>query len=148
MADNPLVGTWWLVTIEFTSSDGQVGQPYGPEPIGYLIHAPDGHLSVAFMSAGRPNFASADPDGWTDAERHGAVATFGGYAGSYEFLGDREAHHIEVCIVPNMVGRTLEQRVELAGNRLTLVSPALIVGGTEITGKATWERARPAERQG
>ena len=50
LAQNPtvsqLVGTWKLVSVEETMTDGRV-QPskrYGPHPQGFLMYEPDGYM--------------------------------------------------------------------------------------------------------
>ncbi len=42
MAENSLVGTWRLVSVEFREEDGTVSYPYGRDALGYLTYTADG----------------------------------------------------------------------------------------------------------
>ena len=140
---NPLVGTWCLVSCEVRDDAGRVSHPWGPDAVGYLLYTADGHVAVNLMSAGRPRFAGDDIKGGTAAEKVLAAETYAAYCGTYELRGDVVVHRIEVSFFPNWIGEQ-ERLVELAGDRLTLGTRPLPVGGREQTFRLVWERVGAA----
>jgi len=95
MDENPLVGAWRLVSYQSTADDGEVVEPFGPDPVGYIIYTAGGYMSVHIVHADRPSRASDDITGGSDAERLAAVSTYNGYCGRYELHDDRVIHHVE-----------------------------------------------------
>ncbi len=60
MAENPLVGTWRLVSFAVRDSEGAVTYPFGREVEGFITYTGDGRMAVHFGSANRTRLA--DPD--------------------------------------------------------------------------------------
>ena len=60
MAQNPLVGTWRLVSFELQSPDGESWYPFGSAPIGYIIYTADGYMAYQAMAANRARYRTAD----------------------------------------------------------------------------------------
>ena len=140
MAQNPFVGTWRLLSLEVRRADGQVSYPWGQDAVGYIMYSQDGYMSVAFMCANRRRFAAGDILGGTTEEKVAAAVTFVAYCGRYEILGDRVIHHIEVSFFPNWTGADQERFYSLDGDKLSLYTPPLLVGGTQGTGYLVWQR--------
>jgi Lipocalin-like domain len=63
------------------------------------------------------------------------------YSGRYEFRGDSVIHHVELSLFPNWSGVDQERLVEVTGNRLTLRTKPLLLGGIEQSARVVWERA-------
>ena len=141
MNDHSLIGTWRLVSYELESAAGAISYPYGRDPTGYLIYAADGYMSVAFMTGGRIPYAAGDRLRGTPEELSAAADTYVSYCGRYELLEDRVIHHIEVSLFPNWVGVAQTRYLTLDGDRLTLRTPPVLMGGSPQTGHVTWERA-------
>ena len=70
-----------------------------------------------------------------------AVEGYVSYCGRYEVNGDKVIHHIEVSLFPNWVGVRQERMYELDGDRLTLSTPLMLVGGRRLSTHLIWERA-------
>lgn len=121
--DNPLAGTWRLVSMETRDADGQVSYPYGQDAAGYAIYGPDGYVCFNIMRAGGPQDASG----------------YFAYCGRYELVEGKVLHHIAVSLFPTLIGTTVERAIALDGDRLTL-------SGVPATGSGTaridWERVR------
>ena len=141
VVDNPLVGTWRLVSFDIKSSDGRSYTPYGPDVVGYIVYTPDGYVSVAFMSKDRPRFASGSFGAGTPEENAAAASTYTSYCGTYEFLGDRAVHRVEVSLLPNYIGSVQERFVEIDGDVLTIDTPRSAADGAEWYGHLVWQRA-------
>ncbi len=133
------LGTWKLVSVETRKEDGEVHRR--GERVGYLLYNDEGYMSVAFMKEDRPEFASGDIRGGTVEEKAAAVEGYVSYCGRYEVKGDKVIHHIEVSLFPNWVGVRQERMYELDGDRLTLSTPLMLVGGRRLSTHLIWERA-------
>ncbi|MFC6086919.1 lipocalin-like domain-containing protein [Sphaerisporangium aureirubrum] len=136
-----ITGTWRLADyyLEGGGADGE--RPLGDVPLGRLIYGPDGHMSVQYMPGDRPPLPTANWRWATDPERLDAVRAYGGYAGRYDWLGDRVLHHIEAGVHPNSIGTTLVRLAALDGPRLVLRAERS--PGEPPTPILVWERLRP-----
>ena len=75
-------------------------------------------------------------------ERAEAFATSFSYAGRYSLAGDTIIHHVEIASVQNWVDTDLIRLVRLEGNKITLTTPPISVGGLIRTTELVWERIR------
>ncbi len=141
MTDNPLLGTWRLISYEIESPDGTVSRPYGARPRGYLVYTADGYLALAIMAEARAAYAVPDRLLASTAEKAAAAETYQSYAGRYTVEAERVIHHIEVSLIPNWAGGDQVRYYRLEGTRLTLRTPPMAVGGAGRTGRVVWERA-------
>ena len=132
------LGAWKLVSVETRKEDGEVHRR--GERVGYLLYNDEGYMSVAFMKRDRPEFASGDIRGGTVEEKVAAVEGYTSYCGRYEVKGDKVIHHIEVSLFPNWVGVRQERMYKLDGDRLTLSTPLMLVGGRRLSTHLIWER--------
>ena len=141
--DQPLVGSWRLVSWENRAADGQVEYPMGPDALGYLMYAADGQFSVLLARAARKPFAVNDLLAGSAAEKAAAVDGFLAYAGRYTFGGDHVIHHVELSLFPNWTGTDQRRELQLTGNRLTLWVGPMLLGGRPQTAYLVWERVSP-----
>jgi hypothetical protein len=142
--DHPLVGSWRLRRWVAIADDGSEAQPMGDAPDGLLVYSPDGTM-IGIMGPGdRPRFASDDVTGGTDRERARAFSSFIAYGGAYEVEGDTVSHHVESSLFPNWIGTVQRRRWSLdeSGQRLTLTSPPLVLGGVTRIQQLSWDRVR------
>jgi Lipocalin-like domain len=141
MTSNPLIGTWRLISWENRSLvDGQVSYPLGKDAVGYIMYNQDGYMFVAIMGPNRLKFAAADLLSGTTEEEAQAEETYVSYCGRYEFKGDTVIHHVELSLFPNWVGVDQERLVEVRGNRLTLSTHPILLGGIQQSAHLIWER--------
>jgi hypothetical protein len=141
MAKNAFTGTWKLLSYEILT-EGRVTYPYGKNPVGYIIYAEDGYMSVAFMEPNRNRFAAGSLRAGTKEEKVGALDSYQSYSGRYEIRGDAVVHHVEVSLFPNNRGIDLVRTFKFKGSRLTLTPPPTIVNGKEQTSQLVWERIK------
>ena len=141
MTSNPLVGTWSLISWETRSVDGQkISYPFGREAAGYIMYNADGYMSVAITRPNRERFDAGDLLSGSTEEKAHAASTYMSYCGQYEFQGETVVHHVELSLFPNWVGVEQERLVELRGNRLTLSTRPILLGGELQTAHLIWER--------
>jgi hypothetical protein len=140
--EQAFVGTWRLVSYESRTADGRVRYPFGRDAQGYLTYAAEGFMSVAIMGTHRPHFRMAnDFAEGTPEEQLVAGKQYLSYAGTYEVReGGVLLHHVEVSLFPNWVGGVQERLYTLEGDRLTLSTRPVHIGGQLRTAHLVWER--------
>ncbi|MEU1054314.1 lipocalin-like domain-containing protein [Streptomyces sp. NPDC005876] len=113
-----VVGAWSLISLTATDAHGATRHLLGPGARGILIYTADGQMSAQV----------AGPAGYI------------GYAGSYQWLGDRVVHHTTVGSSAEWHGVELPRTVRWEEDRLVLRS---LPDDSRPTLTATWRRARP-----
>jgi hypothetical protein len=149
MQADDLVGTWRLVSWASHRSDGTTVAPFGgAATTGLIVYSADGFMSATLMevdrrSLGRPVRTSADVAEAAGEEVEAAFKGYMAYCGRYSISDDGRTvtHHLECALYPDWVGTDLVRFAELDGDRLTLTTPAVDVGGVEQHGELVWERA-------
>jgi hypothetical protein len=140
-----LIGSWRLVSYEIRGSDGPVTYPMGQNVTGFIMYVPDGYMSANLMVPRRPAFSGGGAASATPAELAAAAAGYFAYAGRFEV--DESAalvlHHIDVCLIPNMVGSTQRRYITLEGSRLTLRGDPMPAGDRVVTPFIIWDRVSP-----
>ena len=148
-----LVGAWSLQRFWVTKPDGAVVFPYGEDAMGTLLYTNSGWMSADLGRADRGSdditsleyAASADPN-----QRLRAYDGYTSYSGRYEVHeGTPDAagtatvevlHHIELALVPAMIGQTLQRTAALAGDTLALRYSVQSRRGLD-TYQLSWTRA-------
>lgn len=142
-SNNPLVGTWKLISVRGTNSQGEVIQsPFGANPTGFLTYTADGRMMVIITNGGRKPLSVNDRVSASAVERAEAFATMLAYAGRYTFAGETVTHHVEAASFQNWVKTDLVRHVKIEGKRLTLRRPpGGAAGGVELGDTdLLWER--------
>lgn len=144
-----LAGSWRLLSYVRYTAENEPTYPFGRQPQGYLIYAPEGWMAVMIMPLLRRRYRRdadlADPFRWRLwlswsrllrlARYVGAATRYISYAGSYTVEGNRVSHHIKVCQMPGWIHTTQERTFELQDDRLVLT--AEIAG---VRQQFIWER--------
>ena len=109
--------------------------------MGYILYTPDGYMSVAIMGPDRAKFA---PPGIFSAAGQGRKRTLPAptcpTADNTSFRGETVIHHVDLSLFTNWVGIEQERLVEVTGNRMTLSTRRILLGGTQWTADVIWER--------
>ena len=142
IAQSPdVVGTWKLVSASTTVASGERNDiPFGPNPKGFLMYTREGQMTAIISYSGRKPLSGADRIASPPDERAAAFATFFAYGGRYSVTGNKITHHVEVASVENWVNTDLVRIIKLEGDRMTLITPPLSVGGRMQTTELVWER--------
>lgn len=127
-----IVGTWRLVA----------ASPTSPLQAGYITYTGDGRMSAILSHGGRKPLSTGDRISASIEERAEAFATLFAYAGSYDLVGDKVVHHVEIASVENWVNTDLIRLVQFDGDRITLTTPPLSVAGKVQTTELVWERVK------
>ena len=140
MSNDPLVGTWRLVSFEMRDEQGRVTHPLGRDAVGFITYAPDGHMAVQFGRADRARLAVGDWAGATPAEIAAAARDYLAYCGTYELRDGEVVHRVELSLMPNWIGAELVRLVAFDGERVSLSTPPTLVGGRQQIATLVWER--------
>lgn len=136
------VGTWKLVSIEQLGPKGELlSSPappaFGsPNPVGFIIYDPAGHIGATIMQSGRQKYAGAQP---TPEEARAALVSYTAYFGTFT-VNEAEGvvtHHVQGSLNPNDTGSDQKRFFEFSDNRLILKSPR---GATGAQSRFIWER--------
>lgn len=140
-AKQQIVGTWRLVSIEDTTSDGKTGpaKEFGSNAKGYLMYEADGHMCAEIMKPERTLADAAHP---TEKEKADAFDGFIAYCGTYDFNADETmvTHHPDVAWTPPWVGTVQQRPFRLEGDRLIII-PKLTQANL-VKRVLTWERMK------
>jgi hypothetical protein len=127
-----LVGTWTLVS-STVERDGTVVEPFGSNPLGYMIFTASGHFAWNLMRADRPKFASGNRATGTAEENKAAVQGNISAFGTYTVDPDGVLTlHIVGSSFPNWDGTTQKRILEIKGDQLKYSTPAASIGGSSI----------------
>lgn len=129
-----LIGHWRLVgTDQVVEGRAAVR---GPNTVGTIVYTADGHMQAHLTEPDRPKVRAAEA---TPAQAR-ALARYTAYFGT--FTVDERAgtvtHHRDGTFAPGE--RDFVRTIELAGNRLTLVTPPTVVNGVRQHARIIWER--------
>ena len=124
-----LVGTYRLVSVESTSADGEVQRPFGDDPDGFMTFTPEGYMLAVLARHDRPTFADGDIMGGTDQERAAAFLSASAFAGRYEVREGRLVNTLGAATFQNWTDTVQVRDFEVTEAGLTLVTPALLMGG-------------------
>ena len=131
------IGSWKLISYEFTSTTGEVSYPRGRDAVGRISYDAAGRMSVQIMQPGCPQLAGIDSRQGTPDEMIAAYRGYLAYYGTYTIDESRGVvvHRVEASLYPNYVGSDQVRHYTFSGARFTLEAE------TELgCGKLVWER--------
>ena len=111
LGQQSLVGTYKLVSL-VPEVDGKPFEAMGKAPHGYLVLTPT--RLITFITAENRKFGTSVTD------KTALFDSLVGYAGPYHVEGDKLIHTNDISWTENQNGKTVVERWQLSGNRLTL----------------------------
>jgi hypothetical protein len=139
-----LIGTWKLISIEDTTTDGKPWPSFqfGSHPNGFIMYEPDGHMCATIANGDRP--AWKDPARPTDAEKIAYYDTFIAYCGTFKLdsANSTLTHYPSVAWTPAYVGSTQPRPFRLEGNRLIITVTRGLNDPAIQKRVLVWERAK------
>jgi len=142
--ENKIQGTWWLLSREDYTKDGQrlIDPILGADPIAILVYA-NNHFAAQFMKKER----NADSITQTSAAEQNNTAAIGGYDayfGTYQIdeKTNQVAHTLVGSINPANIGMTVYRNLQVEGDRLTIKLDTTTQQEEPITRTLTWKRIK------
>ena len=139
-AESDLYGTWKLVSNSRKVMDtGQVEQPRGKAPKGYVSFGQDGRFLNFTVDEKRPKPESVAK--MTDQQRIELFNTMNAYAGTYKLDGNKLTYTFDLTH-NEVFERASVREIKIEGRKLTMVNepaPATIDGKMSQTTTA-WEK--------
>jgi hypothetical protein len=133
-----LAGSWKLTSWTIQVIDGEVAQPFGPNPKGRAVFTPDGFS--AFMIA-RPDRKPAT----NDADSAALLKSLMVYTGKFTIEGDKLTTNVDLSWNEILTGTAQVRFFKLAGDNLsirTAEQASAVYPGKKVVGTLTWERER------
>jgi len=119
-----LAGAWELVDFRVEFDDGREPiAPFGVNARGSLIYSTCGRMSGVLSSGERDVLSASGLEASHKAPAHEKAAAFDtylSYAGRYSVQGNQVTHHVDLALVPNIVGADQVRDAALDGDELTL----------------------------
>ncbi len=139
-----LVGAWELSTFEITYSDGrEPTYPFGRDARGQLIYTADGRMSAVLSRAERESFDVGRLETYAragDAAKVAAFDSYLSYCGRWELDDRMVRHHVELAMVPNIVGMEQVREVVVSDDALTLSYSIEARSGVTRFYELVWKR--------
>jgi len=136
-----ITGTYRLVSVDNIDKAGNRTHLYGDNPQGLLIFDEKGNYTLQIMSAGRPNFATADKSKGTVDENRAAVKGCNTHFGTYAIdeAVKTITFNIATASFPNWEGTQQKRPFTLNDGIFKYVVPAPTTGNG-VTGEVVWKR--------
>ncbi|HEY6975200.1 MAG TPA: lipocalin-like domain-containing protein [Chitinophagaceae bacterium] len=142
--ENKIQGTWWLLSREDYTRDGQrkIDPVLGPDPIAILVYA-DNHFAAQFMKKNR-NADSITQVSNAGQNNTAAIGGYDAYFGTYEIdkKTGQVAHTLVGSINPANIGMTVYRDLRVEDNRLTIKLDTTTQQGEPITRTLIWKRIK------
>jgi lipocalin-like protein len=137
-ADNPLVGTWKLVSWQVIAEDGTRHDAFGVSPKGYLVLTSEGRSIVLTTASDRSG-------GMDDASRIALHKSMLAYSGRYRLEGSDFITTVEISWNEEWNGTEQRRHFRIEGDKLFIESapaPSIVSPGKTDFRRITWVRAK------
>jgi lipocalin-like protein len=139
---NNIRGTWWLLSREDHTKDGQrrVDPILGTDPIAILVYAND-HFAAQFMKRERNTDAMAQLTG-AGQNNTSAIGGYDAYFGIYRVNEgtNKVAHTLVGSINPANIGMTVYRDLKAEDDKLIIQLDTTTQQGEPIQRTLTWKR--------
>jgi hypothetical protein len=140
--ENKIQGTWWLLSREDYTKDGQrrIDPILGPDPVAMLVYA-NNHFAAQFMKKDR-NADSITLASGAGQNNTAAIGGYDAYFGTYQVdeNTNRVAHTLIGSINPANIGLTVYRELNAEGDALTIRLDTTTQEGEPVTRTLTWRR--------
>lgn len=126
-----IVGTWHLAGCSMIYANGKTSRPWGGSVSGYLLCAPDGHLSETLSYPGQT----------------GTIRTHT-RCGAYEIAGDVLHHHVSASADIDDIGTVRSAQITLESGVLNVSFQPAPGGGAGSKLEFVWRRAAAVGQTG
>jgi len=140
--ENKIQGTWWLLSREDHTSDGQrkIDPNLGSDPIAILVYA-NNYFAAQFMKRERSAHSVSQPTA-AGQNNTSAIGGYDAYFGTYEVNEEtnRVAHTLVGSINPGNIGMTVYRNLLVEGDKLTIKLETTTQEGEPVIRTLIWKR--------
>lgn len=135
------VGTWSLVAVENTNTDGSKSLPYGENPVGLLVFTNKGDYAIQILKSVRPKVLANDKNKATPEENAALVQGNNSHFGTYKVdaVNHTITFDVQHAFYPNWEGTVQVRSYTLEDNTLSYIVTHTTNGGS-ITAKVVWKK--------
>lgn len=142
IAQENLVGSWSLVSIDNIYPDSSRVHPYGENPKGLLIFDTTGNYAIQILKAVRSKIVSSDKNKCTAEENARLVQESNSHFGKYEIDEKHKiiVFKIESASFPNWEGTTQKRSYTFTQNEIKYVVTNTTQGGQSVIAEVVWRK--------
>jgi hypothetical protein len=140
--DKNMIGSWKLISVENTNSDGTKTFPYGTNPKGILFFDEKGNYAIQIYKNERLKIASGDKNKCTPEENAAIVQGSNSHFGKYEIdtLSKTIIFKIETASFPNWEQTEQKRSCNFNNNELEYIVVNTTQGGKSVTARVAWKK--------
>ncbi|MDQ8010976.1 MAG: lipocalin-like domain-containing protein [Flavobacterium nitrogenifigens] len=135
-------GSWTLVSVENTNSDGTKSLPYDTNPKGFLFFDEKGNYAIQIYKDKRAKIASGDKNKCTPEENAAIVQGSNSHFGEYQIDETNKTitFKIKTASFPNWEGTIQMRSYTFANNELKYAVTNTTQGGKSVTAEVVWKK--------
>ena len=135
-------GSWTLVSVENTNSDGTKSLPYDTNPKGFLFFDEKGNYAIQIYKDKRAKIASGDKNKCTPEENAAIVQGSNSHFGKYQIDETNKTitFKIKTASFPNWEGTIQMRSYTFANNELKYAVTNTTQGGKSVTAEVVWKK--------
>lgn len=135
-------GSWTLVSVENTNSDGTKTLPYDTNPKGFLFFDEEGNYAVQIYKDKRAKIASGDKNKCTPEENAAIVQGSNSHFGEYEIDETNKTitFKIKTASFPNWESTIQKRSYTFTNNELKYAVTNTTQGGKSVTAEVVWRK--------
>jgi hypothetical protein len=137
-AANQLAGSWKLNSWTIQIVDGEVTEPFSPNPKGRAVFTPDRYVTFVIVAANRKPAANNE-------EAAALLKTLLAYTGKFTIDGDKFTTRVDISGNELLTGQDQVRFFKLDGDRLSIRTAeqvSSVYPGKKVIGTLNWERER------
>lgn len=137
-----ITGTWTLIAVENTNSDGTKTFPYGMNPKGILFFDEKGNYAIQIYKNERLKIVSGDKNKCTPEENASIVQGSNSHFGTYEIdeMNKKLTFKIKTASFPNWENTEQKRSYVLDNNQIKYVVTNTTQGGNKVTAEVVWQK--------
>lgn len=135
-------GSWTLISVENTNSDGTKSLPYDTNPKGFLFFDEKGNYAVQIYKDKRAKIISGDKNKCTPEENAAIVQGSNSHFGEYEIDETNKTitFKIKTASFPNWEGTIQKRSYTFTNNELKYAVTNTTQGGKSVTAEVVWKK--------
>jgi len=143
--ENKIQGTWWLLSREDHTKDGQrrIDPILGPDPIAILVYA-NNYFAAQFMKRDRNADSITQASAAAGQNNTAAIGGYDAYFGTYQIdeKTNQVAHTLVGSINPANIGMTVYRDLQVEDDKLIIKLETTTQQGEPIIRTLTWKRTK------